>query len=149
MSTYYSVFDCQDCGFREFVGFVGEKNETPIYCSACRQPCLLCPPAGEKFLQTSLHHQLFVLSDAFKKNAAKRRRKRNRNLVSPWVATGFAVPIFEDLVEIGGRVFLNYSPRWESVPCPHCQRIGTLADFRSYLQHCPECHSPKMAESEL
>ena len=149
MSTYFSVFDCQDCGHRELVGFVGEKNETPIYCASCRERCLLCPAAGEKLLQNSLPHEIMVLSEAYKKNALSRRRKRNRNITSPWVGSGIVVPIVEDLVEMGGTVFLSYTPCWESVPCPYCQRMGTLTDFRSYLQHCPECQSPKMSERDL
>lgn len=149
MSTYFSVFDCQDCGYREVVGFIGERNDVPIYCSACRERFCLAPPLGETLFQTSLPHEIFVISEDYKKSITKGRKKKMRSLGSPWVSSGIKVPIIEDLKEIAGQIFVTYAPRWESVPCPHCQKLGTLLDFRSYLQRCPECHSSKMLEGDL
>jgi hypothetical protein len=147
MSTYFSVFDCETCGHREPVGFVGELNSCPVYCTACRDRCLLCPPAGETILQTALAHSLVVPSP--EATSAKKPRKKKAKQLRTWMDSGIRVPILEDLRDIGGHIFLTYAPLWESVPCPSCGRLGTLLDFRTYLQKCPRCGGNRMSESDL
>lgn len=147
MSTYFSVFDCQDCGHREFVGFVGERNDCPIYCAACGKRCFLCPPEGKTLLQTSLAHEIVVYLET--PASKKRRTKRKNKNATSWLKTGIAVPIEEGLREIRNELFLTYTPVWQSVPCPHCQHVGALSDYRTYLQQCPQCHKKRMSESDL
>ncbi len=148
MSTYLSVFDCRDCRHRVYVGFVGERNQCPIFCTACHERCLLCPPRGETYLKTALPHEIFVYGRREQTFTSPKGRMRKTKLVHGWVDTGIRVPIEEGLHEVGATIHLTYTPRWELVRCPSCHEAGTLRDFRSYLRQCPQCGSDKMLESD-
>lgn len=149
MSTYFSVFDCQDCDHRVFIGFVGEMNQCPIFCTSCHARCLLCPPQGTRYLETSLPHEIFISGRKEETFTSKKGRMKKTKLVQAWVSTGITVPIEEGLRELGEKIDLTFTPRWESVRCPSCQQVGTLLDFRNYVRHCPRCGSEKMLESDL
>lgn len=149
MSSYFSFFDCGACGHREFVGLVGERNDCPVYCTVCHDRCLLAPPAGEQYLQTALPHEILILGHKEETIYSKKGRMKKTKRVRAWVDSGLRVSILEDLRQIGEKIYLTYTPIWETALCPACQRMGTLLDFRTYLQKCPKCGSQRMSEGDL
>jgi uncharacterized CHY-type Zn-finger protein len=149
MSTYFSVYRCQDCAHEVPVGFVGEQNFGRIFCAACHDSFVLSPEAGQRYLQNALPHKLMTIG---KKDAivfSKKGRIKKHIKLRDWVETGVTVPIHEDVVQSGEKLYLTYQPIWEPVACPACGLSNTLMEYRDYLKTCPACGGGKMLESEL
>jgi Zn finger protein HypA/HybF involved in hydrogenase expression len=149
MSTYFSVYDCKDCRHRVWVGFVGDRNSSRIFCSACHESFTLSPESGESYLKSALPHRLYTRGKIDQVVFSKKGRVKKNKRVEGWVDTGIQVPIDEELRQIGTELYLVYRPIWDNVPCPACQALGPLQDFRDYCKQCPQCGSQDMEESEL
>lgn len=149
MSTYFSVYDCKDCQYRLFVGFVGELNSARIFCSACHESFTLSPEWGESYLKSALPHHLYTRGKIDQVVFSKKGRVKKNKRVEGWVDTGVQVPIDEDIRQSGTDLYFVYQPNWETVPCPACQALGPLQDFRDYCKQCPQCGSQHLEESEL
>lgn len=149
MSTYFSVYDCQDCQHRVWVGFIGGLNSSRIFCAACHESFTLGPELGQEYLKSAVPHHLWTRGKTDQVSYSKKGRVKKQKRVMGWVDTGVQVPIHEDLRQSGSELYWVYTPIWDHVPCPACQTPGQLQDFRDYCQHCPACGSPAMKETEL
>jgi hypothetical protein len=149
MSTYFSVYDCKDCRHRVLVGFVGSLDYSRIFCSACHESFTLYPELGESYLKSALPHRLWTRGKTDQVVYSKKGRVKKNKRVMGWVDTGVQVPIHEDVRQIGTELYLVYRPIWDNVPCPACQALGPLQDFRDYCKQCPQCGSLHMEESDL